>query len=178
MTTIIRPLQADDRPALLRFLAAVPADDRNFFKEQTPDAETVEGWLTPSRARRLVAEDDESREIVAYVAVLPGAGRSSHVGELRLMVLPARRGAGLGRRLAERGLQEALELELTNIFVEVSAEQEGLIGMFRGLGFEPEAVLRDFIRDAEGQTHDLLMLTHRVEAVWSEILTLGLDEAL
>jgi hypothetical protein len=49
--------------------------------------------------------------------------------------------------------------------------------MFKQLGFEPEALLRDFIRDRNGAGHDLLMLTHRVHETWSELLTLGADAA-
>ena len=48
---------------------------------------------------------------------------------------------GLGRLLARRAVLEAVEMALTKLVVEVVADQEALIAMFRTLGFEPEALL-------------------------------------
>ena len=33
--------------------------------------------------------------------------------------------------------------------------------MFRSLGFDPEALLKDHVRDAGGQLRDLMILAHR-----------------
>ena len=41
---------------------------------------------------------------------------------------------------------------LKKLVVEVIADQAPLIAMFRGLGFEPEALLTDHVRDRSGQT--------------------------
>jgi ribosomal protein S18 acetylase RimI-like enzyme len=172
---IIRGVTGDDDAALLGFLGRVPDSDRNFFKQDISDPEIVAHWLHDPSSRRLVAvaQDDT---IIATVAVIQGIGWSSHVGELELIVLPAHRRQGLGRDLAHRGLLEAVGLGLTHIYVEVAAQQTALVAMFGRLGFEPEALLRDFIRDRNGNHHDLLMLTHRVQETWSELLTIGADQ--
>jgi hypothetical protein len=49
--------------------------------------------------------------------------------------------------------------------------------MFKEMGFEPEALLRDFVQDARGEAHDLLLLTHRVEDQWIRMEAMGLSEA-
>lgn len=172
----IRQVTHDDRDALVRFVGSVPESDRNFFKDDISDPDIVEHWLR-SRGKRLIALDD-AREVAATVAVLPRPGWSDHVGELELIVGPAHRGAGIGRSMAKHGLIEAVTLGLTRIVVEVAADQEALVAMFERLGFEPEALLRDFVKDRSGLSHDLLMLTHRTEETWSEMLTLGVDESL
>jgi len=50
--------------------------------------------------------------------------------------------------------------------------------MFEALGFEPEALLRDHVRDKSGELHDLVVLAHQVEGTWSAMATAGLEEAL
>lgn len=169
----IRLLEQGDAEPLIRFLRAVPDEDRNFFKEDISDPEVAAGWLNDPRATRLIGVDDDG-EIVAELAVVRGIGRSSHVGELELIVAPSHRRRGYGRVLAERGLVEAVSLGLTLVCVQVAAEQVALVEMFARLGFEPEALLRDFIRDRSGETHDLIVLTHHVEQAWSEMLSLGI----
>ena len=58
---------------------------------------------------------------------------------------------------------EALELGLKKMVVEVVADQESTIAMFRSLGFEPEALLTDHVRDRAGGLRDLMILAHSVE---------------
>ncbi len=44
--------------------------------------------------------------------------------------------------------------------------------MFQDLGFEPEALLVDFVRDSDGAFHDLMVLTHRADAQHAQHLLL------
>lgn len=172
---IVEAYEPAHRDALVRLLHAAPDQDRNFFKADVSDTAAVGRWLEEPRAHRFVARDDAG-EVVGEVAVIRGLGWSEHVGELELLVAPPQRRQGFGRALALRALAEAVQLGLTHIYVEVAAEQFGLVAMFESLGFEPEALLRDFVRDRSGDSHDLLILTHRVEQTWSELLTLGIEE--
>jgi ribosomal protein S18 acetylase RimI-like enzyme len=173
----IRPLEAGLTSQLQEFFAAIPEGDRTFFKEDVMDAETVAAWTTDARSRRLVAVDDEGK-IVGYVAVMPGVGWSSHVGELRLVVSPQCRRQGVGRELARHALIQALELGLSKVFVEVVADQVGSVEMFLHLGFEGEALLKDHVRDRDGEVRDLLLLAHQVESTWGAMATAGIDEAV
>jgi ribosomal protein S18 acetylase RimI-like enzyme len=116
--------------------------------------------------------------VLGYVAVVPLHGWSSHVGEVRVIVDPAYRGRGIGRALARRAVLEALELGLEKMVVEVVADQEPAIGMFRSLGFEPEALLVDHVRDRSGELRDLMVLAHSVEAQWAAIDLAGIADEL
>jgi ribosomal protein S18 acetylase RimI-like enzyme len=108
--------------------------------------------------------------------VIPLVGWSRHVGSLRLVVDPQCRGKGIGRALARHGLVTGLEMGLTKIVVEVVAHAAPAIGMFEAIGFEPEALLRDHVRDKSGELRDLVVLAHLVEGTWSGMATAGIAE--
>jgi hypothetical protein len=44
----------------------------------------------------------------------------------------------------------------------MTLDQRGAIAVFEGIGFRPEALMRDHVKDREGNTHDLLVLSHEV----------------
>jgi L-amino acid N-acyltransferase YncA len=170
----IRPLAPDDRAALHAFIERIPERDRTFFKEDVSDPEVVSAWFRTGE--RAVAVADGA--IVGYVAVEPLAGWSSHVGEVRVIVDPESRRRGVGRALVRRAVLDSLALGLTKMIVEVTADAEATIAMFRSLGFDPEALLRDHIRSRAGEIHDLMILAHSVEESRAAMAAAGLDESL
>ena len=171
----IRELQAGDRDAVERFVERVPEGDRTFFKEDVEAPGVLDAWTRPGTARAVAVEDGE---VIGYVAVVPLHGWSSHVGEVRVIVDPGRRGRGIGRALARRAVLEAVELELRKMVVEVVADQEPTIAMFRSLGFDPEALLTDQVRDQSGALRDLMILAHSVEEQWSSMAVAGIADEL
>jgi hypothetical protein len=50
--------------------------------------------------------------------------------------------------------------------------------MFRSLGFDPEALLEDHVRDSSGELHDLMILSHSVQESWGSMLSTGIVEGL
>jgi ribosomal protein S18 acetylase RimI-like enzyme len=172
----LRPPGPDDVERVLAFLVAMPEGDRTFFKE-TDDRATVERWIKDERAGRWIL-CDEAGQVQAYLAVIPGVGWSSHVGELRLVVGSGQRRRGLGRALARRGLIEAVRRGLEKIVVEVVASREGDVEMFSSIGFQAEALLTNQILDRSGNTQDLVILAHDVSAVRDAMEVLGIDEAM
>jgi L-amino acid N-acyltransferase YncA len=171
----IRRLESGDREVLARFLERVPDGDRTFFKEDVGDAAVVDAWLRPGPARAIAVADGQ---VVGWMSVVPLHGWSSHVGEVRLIVDPAWRGRGIGRALARRAVVEALELGLEKMVVEVIAAQEPTIAMFRSLGFDPEALLVDHVRDRAGEVQDLMILSHSVQEQWSSMIRAGIAGAV
>jgi L-amino acid N-acyltransferase YncA len=171
----IRRLETGDEVALTRFLARIPEGDRTFFKEDVLDADVVAAWVQRGEARSLAVD---AGEILGTVTVVPLQDWSRHVGEVRVIVDPAHRRRGIGRALARHAVVEALDLGLEKMVVEVIADQDATIAMFRSLGFEPEALLKDHVRDDEGQLHDLMLLAHSVEASLASFDAVGLGDAL
>jgi ribosomal protein S18 acetylase RimI-like enzyme len=163
--------------ALVRFFRSLPEGDLTFIEEEVTDPDVVHSWATGSGgARRSVAVDGE--EVVGYVAVRPLTGWSSHVGEVRLVVSPTRRGSGLGRQLARHALVTAVGAGLAKLVVEVVAEQGAALALFTDLGFTGEALLVDHIRDRDEQLRDLLVLAHHVGDTWAGMSAVGLTEVL
>jgi L-amino acid N-acyltransferase YncA len=171
----IRRLESRDEAALNRFLDRIPEGDRTFFKEDVDDPDVRAAWLRPGGAHLIALEGDT---VLGYVAVVPLQGWSRHVGEVRVVVAPDHRGRGTGRALARRAVLEALELGLTKMVVEVVADQEPAIAMFRSLGFVPEALLKDHVRDQAGRLRDLMVLAHEVEDAWGALNAAGIAEAV
>jgi L-amino acid N-acyltransferase YncA len=171
----IRRLESGDREVLARFLERVPDGDRTFFKEDVEDPAVVDAWLRPGPARVVAVADGQ---VVGWMSVVPLHGWSGHVGEVRLIVDPAHRGRGIGRELARRAVLEAVELDLGKLVVEVVADQAPTIAMFRALGFDPEALLTDHVRDRSGALRDLMILAQSVEAQWSAMSVAGIADEL
>ena len=175
MTARIVPVDEGRLDALARFFADLPEGDRTFVKEDVDGVGAIRAWLDPQR--QWLALDSDER-IVGFLAVLPLRGWSDHVGEIRLVVHPDHRGAGLGRALARHALREAVGRGLSKVQVEVVADQEALLAMFTGLGFTGEALLRDHVRDRTGALRDLVLLAHHVDDTWASMRTVGLDDEL
>ena len=173
----IRTPTPDDLDALLDFFERVPESERTFFKELVLDRATVEGWLTTDRGRRGLAFDEDGL-VIGYVAVVPHSGWSDHVGDVRLVVDPKLRRGGVGRALARWALVQAVQCGLTKLTVEVVIEQERAVAMFGALGFVAEGLLRDHVRDQDGELRDLVLLSHAVADSWSAMETAGIDDAL
>jgi ribosomal protein S18 acetylase RimI-like enzyme len=163
--------------ALVTFFGSLPEGDRTFIKEDVTDPGTVRSWATDtSSGGRWVAVD--GNEVTGYVAVRALPGWSDHVGEVRLVVSPTRRGSGLGRELARRALVESVSSGLSKLVVEVVAEQGAALALFADLGFSGEALLRDHIRDRSGELRDLMVLAHHVSETWAGMDTVGIADEL
>ena len=171
----IVPFAAEHVAGLQQFFAELPEGDLTFIKEDV-DPDVVAAWVH-DRRRRWVALDNDGK-VVGMAAVLPVSGWSDHVGEIRLVVHPDHRGVGIGRALARRALVEAVAMGLAKVVVEVVAQQESAAAMFTALGFEGEALLRDHIRDGNGQPRDLIMLAHFVQDHRASLESVGLADEL
>jgi GNAT superfamily N-acetyltransferase len=170
----IASLGPDDHDDVVAFFAGIPSGEHVFFKEQISDPRVVHEWLADPRGCWLVAR--LAGDVVGVAAVVPGYGWSQHVGELRMIVAPTQRSRGIGAVLARRALQAAVELGMGKVTVEMLAEQQGVIDLFRGLGFVPEALLADQVVDATGNVHDLIILAHPVQGAWAQLDAVGADE--
>ncbi len=78
--------------------------------------------------------------------------------------------------MAQRAVLDAVDLGLKKLVVEVISDQEALIAMFRGLGFEPEALLSDHVRDRAGDMRDLIVLANSVDEQLAALTTAGIAD--
>ena len=174
----VRELVADDIEAVARFFARMPAEDRTFFYQNVEDPAVIAAWAADEhRVRRCIVDADGS--LLAIAALQPGRDWTSHVADLVLLVAPEARRRRLGRTMARAMLLEAVRHGFIKVTVMIAADNEGAIDMFRSLGFDPEALLRDQLRDPQdGTLRDTVILAHLVQENWAGMLTAGFDGAL
>jgi ribosomal protein S18 acetylase RimI-like enzyme len=155
--TDIRPLTAEHRQAVQAFVERIPQRDRSSLDRTLLTQVAVNSWTQAVPARRSIVVEDGA--VVALVTVDPGTGWVRHVGDLRVIVQPDRRGQGLGQALVREGLSLAASLGLEKLTVEIMSTNSGAESMFGAFGFVREAVLHDHVEDGDGEYQDLVLLS-------------------
>ncbi len=178
MNPNVRELTDADARALKSFFGEMPAVDRTFFQFDVDDPRVVDAFLGSANRIRRVAVDEHDRPL-ALATLTAGNNWCSHVADLVLLVAPDARGQGLGRLLARTMLIEAVKHGFKKVTVMIAADNAGAVTMFRRLGFEGEALLRDHLRNPEdGELRDTVILAHMVDDMWSTMVTGGFDGAV
>lgn len=155
---MLRPLTAGDAPALGKFFASLPAQDRFFMKDDVLAPETVERWtsrIDHSRALALVALAGD--EIVGDAVVLKHANAARrHLAEARVNIAPAYQGKGLGTVLIRHLAEIAWDAEVEMLGFElVEGVQDAAIEAVRGIGAFHLATLASYLRDQDGEPRSL-----------------------
>lgn len=162
MSHVIRRFEPADRERMTCFAAALPEHDLLFLGRDLRHPRVVEAWLqaiAEGWIDSLVAED-EGDLVGAAALVRDPLGWSPHVGEVRLLVSPDRRGHGLGRDLLEAVFAIAAERGLAKLTAQMTPDQTGAVQLFESLGFRGEALMRDHVQDRGGKRHDLAILSY------------------
>ena len=169
-----------DRAALVDFVAALPPHDLLFVPRDLGHPKVVDAWLRSLEAGELASlVARHGAAMIGCTAILVDAlGASKHVGELRVLVAADWRGRGLGRALVQECFAQALELGLKKLVARMTVDQRPAIAVFEELGFRAEALLARHVVDRDGKFHDLVLLSHDVDAVHGRMQTFGLSDAL
>lgn len=178
MSHTIRRFETADQAAMLAFATSLPEHDLLFLSRDLKHPRVIEAWaaaIGDGVIDSLVAED-EGRIVGTAALVRDPLGWSPHVGEVRLLVSPERRGAGLGRDLLEAIFAIAHAHGATKLVAQMTPDQTGSVALFESLGFRGEAMLRDHVRDRSGQFHDLVILSLRVGAIAASHDAFGWNE--
>ena len=149
MVLTVRRLRAPTRRRSRASLAQVPDGERRFLKEDLSDpAGTFAGASSGLRARRLVAveADGELAGLAGRSAVRAGPLTSRSCACSSPPTVAAR----LGRALARAALVRRSSSAVPRSSWRSSRSRTRLVAMFQDMGFEPEALLADFVRDGDG----------------------------
>jgi len=176
----LRRMQPTDGAALLSFARSLPAHDLLFLRRDITQTAGIDHWvrgLEQGTVCTVLAERDGM--IQGYAAIArEELSWSPHVAELRVLVADAMRGKGLGRVLTQEAFALALGLGIEKMIAQMTLDQKGAMAVFEAMGFRPEALLRDHVKDREGNKHDLLVLSRDVVKFQAQMTAYGLDEAL
>ena len=179
-TVQLTAMSGDDARALATFVKTLPAHDLTFVRRDITHPKVIAAWMRAVEEGGIVSlAAREGEALVGCTAIIVDAlSWSRHVGELRVLVAPEWRGRGLGRVLIQECFALALGLGLSKLTVQMTVDQAAAIAVFEEIGFRAEAVLRDHVKDRDGQYHDLALLSHDVAAVQSRLEVYGVPEAL
>jgi RimJ/RimL family protein N-acetyltransferase len=164
LAVTLRPMSAFDANRLVSFANSLPAYDLLHLRMDITKPEVVRQWvrqLEENTTATIIAEADGQ---IAGYAILHHhqVTWQRHLGEIRILVGPAYRAQGLGRRLAREIFVLAHDMGLSRIVAQMTPDQKGAITTFEHLGFQPEALLSDFVIDRDGRTHDLMVMAYDV----------------
>ena len=156
----IRLMDGNDAEAVLAFARDLPPHDLLFLQRDIRNPRVVAAWIEQIERgliRSLLAVGPDG--VIGCAAIVRDElSWSPHVAEIRILITPDVRGGGLGRALAQDSLAFTQSLGVEKVFVRMTPDQQGAIAVFEDMGFRGEALLRDHVRDAEGQAHDIAIL--------------------
>lgn len=169
-----------DRGALVEFVAALPAHDLLFVPRDIGHPKVIDAWMRALDSGDIasLAAREGGRMVGCSAIVTDALSWSRHVGELRILVSADWRGKGLGRVLIQQCFAQALELGLKKLVARMTTDQRAAIAVFEELGFRAEALLAGHVADRDGKLHDLVLLSHDVEAVAARNEAYGVRDAL
>jgi len=177
MSHTIRRFRPDDRDKVIAFARGLPEHDLLFLSRDVREPRVVAAWLDAIESGEidsLIAED--GGDIVATAALVHDPlGWSAHVGEVRLLVAPGRRGSGLGSDLLQGIFMIARDRGLAKLTARMTVDQTGSIALFEGVGFRAEAMLKDQVRGTDGRCHDLAILSYDAARVAARREAIGIE---
>lgn len=170
---LLRPMAHGDQVRVKAFYKGLPEEDRLFLRDDVTREEVVDRWfaeLNYERVLPILALTKAESEVVACATLhrYP-QGWQRHVGEIRIVVAHLFQRRGLGSLMARVIIAEALAAGLDKLVAAMMADQIRARKAFSQLGFIPEATLKDQVMDLRGRTHDLLIMTRDVKALWEEL---------
>lgn len=161
----LRPMMRTDKDALLDFFRRVRQEDRFYLKEDVTSPIVIKGWaenLDYARTLPILALVDD-KVVGDGTLHHRRSGFRRHIGEVRIVVDPAYRRMGIGRRLMETLIAVAHEEGLEKLMFEVVDGTEDVAKhTARTVGFVPVAILPDHVRDLWDEPHDLVIMELRL----------------
>ena len=155
----IEPITSGHRQALVDFVGRISLQDRYFVDRTLISPVAIASWTQAVPERRLVAVEDDG-SISGLLTIARGPGWSSHTADVRLVVDSTQRGRGIGRALAEAGIELAASMKIEKLSVETMSANSGAQATFVPLGFAVEARLPGGIRDDQGELQEIVILSH------------------
>jgi hypothetical protein len=159
---LIRLLNGQDRPGLIKFFQQAPWEDVQFCKQDVKSPPVIDAWLNQTNCHRpltLIALEMPSNRIIASLNLSKGQQADQHVGDI-LQILVARpfQGFGLGSLILDGLIELAVKENLHWLKVELVTEMKKIIKAFQSKGFKIRTILDDYFIDAKGAPFDVALM--------------------
>jgi RimJ/RimL family protein N-acetyltransferase len=176
-----RLMSRADEAAVLAFAQKLPTHDLLFLPRNISQPKVLAAWINEierGAITSLLAIKD-GNVVGCGTLVRDPHSWSPHVGGIRMVVSKDLRGQGVGRALSQETFALALGTPgVEKLLAQMTVDQAAAIALFESLGFKAEALLRDHVRDASGQTHDIVVLGHNIAQFGAQLAAYGLPEAV
>jgi L-amino acid N-acyltransferase YncA len=161
----LRLMVPGDGPAILDFARSLSPDDLLFLRTDIASKSGVEEWMKNVKNGSTIAVISvDGPAITGYALVHRNpASWTRRVGEIRVNVTPGKRGTGLGGILTREIYEVARQAGLRKLTAQMTPDQTGARSVFEHLGFQPEALLADWVEDRSGRTRDLLIMSYDLD---------------
>lgn len=169
---LIRDLRDDDVEQSLAFFQALPPADRIYLRNDVTRREVIEERIRKMRTvkiLRLVAISDDDQIVADGSLESEGYTWKDHVAELRLIVAAAFQRKSLGMLLARELYLQAASMRVEELVAKVMGPQTAALKVVKRLGFKEQAVFPDYVKDIEGQKHDLIIMRCKLQHLLSEL---------
>ena len=157
-----RPMVREDADRLWEFFRQIPADDKLYLREDVNRKEVIERWAETLDYERIlpILALDGDRVVGDTTLHRQKTGWKQRVGMLRIQIATDYRHRGLGTAMLREIRHLGEKSALRHIVAEVIEEQQGAIRAFEKLGFDRAVVYRNFVNDAKGRLHNLVVLVY------------------
>jgi len=167
----LRVPDAGDADAIHSFAVSLPDHDLLYMRRDISKRPVVDAWLES------VADGESLALVVEADGVLIGMSGlmldrkswSPHVGEIRVLIGSDARGKGVGRVMVQETFAQALGQGVEKIIAQMTLDQSAARAVFQEMGFQQEALLRDHVRDRNGEDHDIVIMSCDVESTASRM---------
>ena len=165
---VMRPAVKEDEEALYQFFKGLSNEDRLYLRDDVLDREVIHGWMETIDYNKILPILAFDGDVIIADATLHRNphGWMRHVGEIRMSVASSHRGRGLARIIAAEIYQQAIGYGLDKLIAEMLTVQKNAQRVFTRLGFQEEAILKNHGIDADGNKHDLIIMSNDVTALW------------
>jgi len=165
------PLVARDLKRLLEFFNNLPAEKRNVLRYDVTQVELLKKRLEQLDGKdhwRLYAEVD-GRIIADVTLDRESYAWTRHVAEVRPVVAPEFSRSRVGTMLLEEIVSLGAQAGIEKLFCEVMAGDSERMNQLKKAGFTKEAQLRKWIKDTQGRSHDLIIMSNDLEDSWHRL---------
>jgi RimJ/RimL family protein N-acetyltransferase len=157
---LIRPLLKEDEKRLREYFLRLPAKEVSRLKDDVTDPKVVEKMifdLDYDVAFPLIAFDGD-RMVGSATIKFNLIGWRRHQAEIRGTVDPEYREKGLSTCIIKMMMEISKSLGIDQLTAEVSPALDQAYFLCEKVGFKEAAVLKNFIKDQEGNYEDLVIM--------------------
>jgi hypothetical protein len=165
----LRPLQRGDASLLVEMFNRFSDEDRWFIEGNVTHLGWTENWLKQiDRDKMLSIVAILEEEIIACGTLTRRLYRPEHhVGKVRVSVVPLFREKNLATWMLLDLINMSMAAEIGTILMPLVEDRDAsLIRSIMKLGFSKEAVLKDYVKDRAGISHNLALMVKRLHRSW------------